>query len=253
VFGGSTAKTKPKMDIGEDVVSPYLWSRAIRHIDVLVCTHAHEDHVGGTAALIENFHPRELWTGANPADSPTWIAIRNKAAAFGVNIVSMRTGNAFEFGGAQIDVLAPEPDYEPASSPKNNDSLVFRVTYGAHKFLFTGDMEKQVEARLLEENRIGRVDVLKVAHHGSRSSSIEPFIEATHPTFALISVGVGNSYRHPTAEVLERLKNAHSQIFRTDLTGLVSIRSDGKKLEVDRGADQPNYKPAYQSYPSFAQ
>ena len=114
-------------------------------------------------------------------------------------------------------------------------------------------MEKQVEARLLDENRIGRVDVLKVAHHGSRSSSIEPFIEATHPAFALISVGLGNSYHHPTAQVLERLNNVHSQIFRTDLTGLVSIRSDGRKLEVNRGTDEPNYKPAYQSYPSFAQ
>ena len=91
-----------------------------------------------------------------------------------------------------------------------------------------------MEARLLEENRIGRVDVLKVAHHGSRSSSIEPFIAAAHPTFALISVGEGNSYRHPTAEVLGRLNNVHSQIFRTDLSGLITIRSDGKKLEVDK-------------------
>ena len=147
-------------------------------------------------------------------------------------MIPMHTGNAFEFGGAKIDVLAPEPDYEPASSPRNNDSLVFRVTYGVHNFLFTGDMEKQVEARLLKENRIGRVDVLKVAHHGSRSSSIEPFIEAAHPTFALISVGEGNSYRHPTLEVLQRLNNAHAQIFRTDLSGLISIRSDGERLEV---------------------
>jgi competence protein ComEC len=167
--------------------------------------------------------------------------------------VPLQTGNAFEFGGAHIDVLAPEPDYEPANSPKNNDSLVFRVTYGAHKFLFTGDMEKQVEARLLDENRIGRVDVLKVAHHGSRTSSTNPFIEATHPTFALISVGLGNLYRHPTVEVLDRLHNVHAEIFRTDQTGLVRIRSDGKKLEMDRGGMQTDYKPAYQSYPSFAQ
>ena len=251
VFAGS--KIKPKMDIGEDVVSPYLWSRAIRHIDVIVCTHAHEDHVGGTPALIENFHPNELWTGANPAESPVWSAIRAKATAFRVKIVPLLAGNTFAFGGAQFDVLAPASDYEPADTAKNNDSLVFRVTYGVHKFLFTGDMEKQVEARLLDENRIGRVDVLKVAHHGSRTSSIEPFIEAAHPTFALISVGLGNSYHHPTAQVLERLNNVHAQIFRTDLTGLVSIRSDGAKLEVDRGTDDPNYKPAYQSYPSFAQ
>ena len=166
-------------------------------------------------------------------------------------MIPMRTGNTFEFGGAKIDVLAPEPDYEPASSPRNNDSLVFRVTYGAHKFLFTGDMEKQVEARLLDESRIGRIDVLKVGHHGSRTSSTAPFLDATHPTFALISVGLANSYRHPNVEVLQRLRDANAQIFRTDETGLVSIRSDGKRFEVDRGAR--DYKPAYQSYPSFAQ
>ena len=244
-------KVKSKLDIGEDVVSPYLWSRAIRRLDVLVSTHAHEDHMGGAAALIETFHPREIWTGANPADSPTWIAIREKAAAYGVKIVPLRTGNAFAFGGAQFDVLAPEPDYEPSASPKNNDSLVFRVTYGSHKFLFTGDMEKQVEARLLDENRIGHVDVLKVGHHGSRTSSTEPFLESAHPTFALISVGLGNLYRHPNAEVVARLRAGNARIFRTDMTGLVSIRSDGKRFEVDRGAR--GYKPAYQSYPSFAQ
>lgn len=235
VFGNAV---KPKLDIGEDVVSPYLWTRAIRRIDVLVCTHAHEDHVGGAAALIENFHPRELWTGANPPGDPIWIAIRQKAEKFGVKIVPLQTGQTFQYGGAQIDVLAPEPDYEPARSPKNNDSLVFRVSYGAHKFLLTGDMEKQVEARLLDENRIGRVDVLKVAHHGSRTSSIQPFIESAHPTFALISVGAGNSYHHPTTEVLERLRSGHTQVFRTDQSGLVSIRSDGKHLVVDREGSQ---------------
>jgi competence protein ComEC len=228
------SKVKPKLDIGEDVVSPYLWTRAIRRIDILVSTHAHEDHIGGAAALIENFHPRELWTGANPPDSPIWAAIREKAGKFGVKIVPMHTGQTFTYGGAVIDILAPEPDYEPSAGAKNNDSLVFRLTYGAHKFLLTGDMEKQVESRLLDENRIGRVDVLKVGHHGSRTSSTEPFIGATHPTFALISVGAGNTYRHPTKEVLLRLADAHTQVFRTDESGLVSILSDGRHLTVDQ-------------------
>jgi competence protein ComEC len=227
-------KVRPKLDIGEDVVSPYLWTRAIRRIDILVSTHAHEDHIGGAAALIENFHPRELWTGANPPASPAWATIREKAAKFGVKIVPMHTGQAFPYGGAFFEILAPEPDYEPSAAAKNNDSLVFRLTYGAHKFLLTGDMEKQVESRLLDENRIGRVDVLKVGHHGSRTSSAEPFIGATHPVFALISVGAGNTYRHPTQEVLLRLADAHAQIFRTDESGLVSIRSDGRHLEVEQ-------------------
>ena len=228
------SKVKPKLDIGEDVVSPYLWTRALRRIDVLVSTHAHEDHVGGAAALIENFHPRELWTGANSPASPVWAAIREKASKFGVKIVPLHTGQAFPYGGAFLEILAPEPDYEPSAAARNNDSLVFRLTYGAHRFLLTGDMEKQVESRLLDENRIGRVDVLKVGHHGSRTSSTEPFILATHPVFALISVGAGNTYHHPTKEVLARLADVHAHVFRTDESGLVSIVSDGRRLEVDQ-------------------
>jgi len=222
---------KPKLDIGEDVVSPYLWGRAIRGVDVLVSTHAHEDHTGGMAALIENFRPRQLWTGANP-DCCAWTAIRAQAERFGVKIVSMRAGKTFDYGGARIDVLAPFADYEPSSAPSNNDSLVLRITYGRHKFLLTGDLERQVERRLVEEQAIGRVDVLKVAHHGSKSSSSAEFLDAARPAIAIFSVGDGNLYGHPHPSVLDRFAGQHTAVFRTDVDGLVSIQSDGDKLNL---------------------
>jgi competence protein ComEC len=226
--------SKPSsFDMGEEVVSPYLWSRQIRDVDVVVTTHAHEDHTGGMRALIENFHPKELWTGADSEESPVWRSVAEAAHGAGTKIVPMQTGRKFHFGGADFEVLWPAADYIPARSPKNNDSLVFRVSYGKRSFLLTGDMEKQAEARLLAENLVQGVDVLKVGHHGSRTSSIEPFLDAVHAPFALVSVGAGNSYRHPSPEVLERLEQRHSSILRTDEKGQVVISTDGRKIEVN--------------------
>jgi competence protein ComEC len=229
VFGNHS---KPNLDTGEDVVSPYLWSRGITHIDVIATTHSHEDHVGGMAAIIDNFHPAELWTGANNPESSVWKAVREKAITGGVKIVPMHNGDRREFGGTLIDVLAPTADYEPRVAPKNNDSLFMRVRYGSHTFLLTGDIERQIEEQLVAAGQIGKVDVLKVAHHGSRTSSTDEFVEAARPAFAIISVGADNSYGHPTAEVLDRLSAKHIEILRTDQVGLVRFESDGKRLEL---------------------
>ena len=232
VFGH---RPKPKIDIGEDVVSPYLWSREIHRVDVMACTHMHDDHIGGMLAVLENFRPKELWIGATPEDDPAWKAIQKEAAQIGTKIERLHEGIHFQLGGVQFNVLAPATDYEPAKTAKNNDSLVLQLTYGKHVFLLTGDIEKQVEAHLLAENRLGKIDVLKVAHHGSKTSSTEAFIEAIHPAFALISVGQDNLYRHPTPEVIERLENAHAEVMRTDIIGLITVRSDGHRLEVETG------------------
>jgi competence protein ComEC len=107
-----------------------------------------------------------------------------------------------------------------------------RIRFGAHTFLLTGDIERQVEEQLLLSGGIGKVDVLKVAHHGSRTSSTDEFVEATRPAFAIISVGPDNSYGHPTAEVLQRLSAKHTAVLRTDEVGLIRFESDGKRLEL---------------------
>lgn len=229
VFGN---RPKPRLDTGEDVVSPYLWSRAIRRVDTIVLTHAHDDHAGGITALIENFRPRELWTGATPP-SETWLRISAEAHRDGVKIVPMDSRRHFDFGGTRIDVLSPPEDYIPSSSPKNNDSLAFRISFGAQSFLLTGDMEKQMEGRLVREGVLSHIDVLKVAHHGSHTSSIAPFLDLARPEVAIVSVGADNSFHHPSGDVIDRLEERHAEVLRTDQYGLISVVSDGRHLSID--------------------
>jgi competence protein ComEC len=232
-FGG---KSRAQLDIGEDVVAPYLWNRSIRSVDVIALSHAHEDHIGGLPALTGDFHPRELWTGVTP-ESPTWCTLREKAAKNGVKIVALESPARFAFGGAEIEVLAPFSDYVPEDTPKNNDSLVLRVRYGRHSFLLSGDVERPIEYRMLQANELERTDVLKVAHHGSRTSSTEAFLSAVQPTFAVISAGFENNYGHPNREVIERLERHHAGVMRTDLDGLITVRSDGRRLSVETYRD----------------
>jgi competence protein ComEC len=228
-FGG---RSTTQLDIGEDVVAPYLWERGFRSLDIIAVSHAHDDHIGGLPALIADFHPREIWTGATP-ESPIWQAVRQQAAAVHARIVPFQSPRCFPFGGAQIEVLAPFADYIPNDEPKNNDSLVLRISYGRRSFLLTGDVERQVEREMLDTNELQHVDVLKVAHHGSRTSSTEEFLSAVTPAFAVISDGFENSYGHPHPAVIERLQQHHADILRTDQQGLITIRTDGRRLSVE--------------------
>jgi len=225
-------QARSQLDIGEDVVAPYLWDRGIGRVDVVALSHAHEDHIGGLPALVGDFHPKELWTGATP-DSPGWRALRARAAENAVRIVPMAAPGHFAFGGAEIEVLAPLPDYVPADTPKNNDSLVLRVRYGSRTFLLCGDVERQIERRMLDENEIQAADVLKVGHHGSKTSSTEEFLSVVHPAYAVISVGFQNSYGHPHSDILARLAGHRAEALRTDEHGLITILTDGRRLQVE--------------------
>lgn len=236
VDGGGIASftgRKARLDIGEDVVSPYLWQRGFERIDVMVSTHAHDDHIGGLPALIENFRPRELWTGALPSQaSPTWQQIQDTARRVGTRIVERRAEERIDFGGAQIEVLSPDAGYVAAATAKNNDSLVFAVRYGKRRILFTGDAEKQVEAALSYRDDIEPVDILKAGHHGSRTSSIPEFLDAVRPRLAIVSAGYENQFRHPHPAVLRNFEERNIQVLRTDRHGLIQIRTDGERLEV---------------------
>ena len=241
-FGGHT---RSQLDIGEDVVAPYLWNRGIRGVDIVALSHAHDDHIGGLPALIYDFHPREIWTGATPdcpgptPDCQAWQAVRAKAAAVGAKIIPFQAPRHFAFGGVEIQVLAPFADYIPGDTPKNNDSLVLRLCFGRHSFLLSGDVERQVERDMLNADELQHTDVLKVAHHGSRTSSSEEFLDAVTPFFAVISDGFENSYGHPHPTVIERLQQHHAGILRTDQQGLITIRSDGRHLSVESYAYAP--------------
>lgn len=226
---GIGKKQAASFDLGEEVVSPYLWSRSIQTIDTLVITHAHEDHIGGAAALMDNLHPRNLWVGAL-ADTPSWRALRTKAIRQGVNILAPRAGQTIAWGGASVQVLSPARADAPSARASNNESLVLRLTYGRTSFLLTGDIERQVESRLLSAGLLQKTDVLKVAHHGSKSSSTAEFMDAVQPAFALISDGTGNVFHHPHPDVLQRLRERGVSTWRTDLQGQISLFSDGRRI-----------------------
>ena len=228
---------RAQLDIGEDVVAPYLWERSFRTLDVVAVSHAHDDHIGGLPAVVADFHPKELWTGAIP-ENPLWDNLRAKAVQNHTRITALEAPACFAYGGAEVQVLAPLHDYIPEGTPKNNDSLVLRIRYGQRTFLLTGDVERPIEAWILSQNEIQPSDVLKVAHHGSRTSSTEEFVGAVSPLFAVISVGYGNSYGHPNPDVLDRLAQHGAVVMRTDRNGLVTVRTDGRRLFVETNGNR---------------
>jgi competence protein ComEC len=193
-----------------------------------VATHAHEDHSGGLGALLENFRPRELWVGANPS-----AQLLRRAAELGIPVRRPNAAEAgYEYGGARLEVLSPPPGFSPAKAG-NNDSLALRITYGVHSFLLTGDLESPMERLLMADGRPLHADVLKVGHHGSKTSTSPEFLAAVAPAVAVISAGFENSFGHPHPTVLGRLGERHTAVLRTDQDGLVTIRSDGRKLSFD--------------------
>ena len=186
----------------------------------MVLTHDHEDHAGGLPALIDNYSPRELWIAS------AGQALLDKARERGTVVRSIRTGQRFEFGGATVDVLAPD---EGPIRP-NDDSVVLKIRFGERSFLLTGEIEKHRETIFVKGDGDIRADVLKVAHHGSRTSSNPAFLDRVRPSFAIISAGAGNSYGHPHKEVVDRLRERGAAVLRTDVHGVVSVRTDGHRL-----------------------
>jgi len=218
------------LDVGEDVVSPYLWSRGIKRIDVIALTHAHEDHLGGLPAVFENFTVGELWVG-HDIRSAAYEQLIAQAHAHGVVVKHLKQGDTFSEDGVSGTVLWPEDDGEERAA-KNDDSLVMRLTDGDESFLLAGDVEKPSERAILNDQQSLAVNFLKVAHHGSKTSTTDAFLSAAHPAFAAISVGRDNSFGHPSPEVTERLQAAGIRVYRTDRDGAITASTDGSTLNV---------------------
>ncbi len=224
---GGVQAAHSNFEIGEDVVSPVLWSRHIRRLDAIALTHAHSDHMGGMSSVLENFRPRALWVGNNPG-IPAYQALVDEAHRLGIPVQSMAAGERFAFGGAQVDVLAPSLGYVPGPAASNDDSLVLHVAFGKTSVLLEGDAQAASEQRMLSRDL--HADLLKVGHHGSRTSTTPRFFAAVSPSYAVISVAHHNPYGHPKLEVLDRLQDSHVRTFRTDALGATSFYLDGNTV-----------------------
>ena len=234
-FGGFPGHEEQNgIDPGEEAVSPYLWSRGFQKLDVVALTHAHQDHLGGLTAILENFRVGRLWIGRE-ASIAALARLEELAREQQIPIEHELRGKTFQWDGVEGDFLWPEiaPE-EAAPLAKNNDSMVLRLHYRDQTILLPGDAEKQVEREILSENgaEAMRAGLLKVGHHGSKNSTIPEFLAAVRPRVGIISAGEDNPYGHPHAELLERLESAGVRILRTDRDGAVHVLTDGKRLEI---------------------
>lgn len=222
------------VDPGEEAVSPYLWSRGFKKLDVVALTHAHQDHIGGLTAILENFRIGKLWIGRE-VSSPALARLEELAREQKIPVEHEIHGKSFRWDEVEGEFLWPDiAPGEMVTAARNDDSLVLSLHYGNRALLLAGDAEKESERAILAENSadVLRSDVLKVGHHGSKNSTTPQLLAAVQPRVGIISAGEGNLYGHPSPELLERLTNAGVRILRTDRDGAVHVLTDGTRLQI---------------------
>lgn len=224
------------IDAGEPsdggMVVDYLKGQGVEELDYVVATHPDADHIGGLPDVLEAFPVGHvLMTYPGEEDTPASYSYERLLTALldqDVDVIEAVPGQTYELGGASVDILGPVEYY----AESNNRSVVCRVTFGQRRFLLMGDAEKKAENALLETGTDLRADVLKVGHHGSRSSTDLAFLKAVSPSHAVISCGPGNRYGHPHPETLAVLQDSGVHTWRTDRDGTVVITTDGRRLTV---------------------
>jgi beta-lactamase superfamily II metal-dependent hydrolase len=219
----------------DSTVVDYIRALGISRLDIVVGTHPHEDHIGGLDTVIETFDigqivmPNKTHTTRTFEDVIT--AVQNK----GLKITAAKPGVNLNLGsGVAASVIAPlEKSYEDL----NNYSAVIHLSFGNTSFLFTGDAEEVAEADILQAGTAVQSTVLKVGHHGSRTSSSSDFLQAVHPDYAVILCGQDNDYGHPHQETLDKLSSMGVQVYRTDVHGTIIATSDGKTVQFKTGSN----------------
>ena len=208
------------LDPGEQAVWPFLRARRVRRLELVVVSHPHPDHYGGLAALAAHLPIDELWISGDDPHDPRWDALVARLAGGGTRVVTAPAGTRRERGGARLTVLAPVAPDEDRSV--NDDSLVARLDVAGRSILFAGDLEAIGEGDLVAGG-LAPVDLVKVPHHGSRTSSTEALVAAARPTLAIVSCGRRNRFRFPAAEVVARWSAAGARVLRTDEAGAITV------------------------------
>lgn len=207
-------------------VQNYLTKQGVKTLKYVVGTHPDADHIGGMDVVLYKFDCNTVIMPDVTSDTATYRDVLDAMKAKGYRNTVSKPGNSYTLGDARFVIAGPGKAYEDT----NNNSIVIRMTHGDNSFLFTGDMEEQAEADILQGKVSLQADVLKVGYHGSSSSSSEAFLEAVSPSYAVISCGEDNSYGHPHSQTLNVLRKMGVQVFRTDEQGTITASSDGSKI-----------------------
>ena len=221
-------------------VAAYLESQGITHLDYVIGTHPDADHIGGLDVVLEQFDCEEIWMADYSKDTRTYEEVIEAAGEKGYIIEHPGAGEEYSLGEAAVTTVCPvQEDY---GSNANDYSIGVRLVFGETSFLFTGDAEEESENDMVQSGETLKADVYKAAHHGSRTANTEAFIDAVDPTYVIISCGEDNSYGHPHAEILNRLREKGIAMFRTDDQGTVVAVSDGQTLTFNMSPSE-NWTP----------
>ena len=215
---------------GDDVVDYLNNQEQGMDLEYLISTHPHSDHIGGMQSVFKRMDVKNFYF---PKDAPhttkTWENVLMLALQEGCNIENSKSGTTLDMGGATMKFIHPSIDY----SDLNNDSVVAQLNYKNAQFMFTGDIETKAEEDMVKLGLVTDTDFLKVAHHGSKTSSTSKFLAKANPKHAIISVGKDNRYGHPVPEVLERYKSLGTKVYRTDILGDIVIKTDGNNATIN--------------------
>jgi len=234
-YGESSEAFRPDArTIGEAVVSQVLWYKGYSHVDHILATHSDADHIQGLNDVARNFTVGDAIFGRTPMRNENFASLADILTRHRVPVEVMSRGDAFDIGGAHVEVLNPTATDDVDAPYDNNHCLVLRIAYGSRSFLLTGDIERQTEADMLLNNAILDSDIVKVPHHGSRTSSTPAFVAATHPQYAVISVGRHSTFGHPHPDVVQRWQDAGVRVMTTGENGMVSASTNGQDIQISR-------------------
>ena len=220
-----------------DGIVKYLKDMGISKLNVLINSHPHADHMGSMAKIVEEFEIGTMYMPNLPDDQvPTTAAYEKLLDVLiekEVRVEALNTDTNIELPNARLEIFSPKPN--EVYSNLNNYSGIMKFTYGKNTILFTGDAEKKVEREVLDTNVDLRADILNCGHHGSNTSTIQEFLDAVNPKYAVISCGLNNDYGHPHEEVMERLVKQGCEIYRTDKDNTVLAELDGENITITKG------------------